>query len=60
MKYNFTVTLTIKGKLIAKDLKSLADDIQATLREVNNEVGLGWDEANGEQFGADTIVVKVS
>lgn len=60
MKYNFTVTLTIEGELIAKDLKFLAKDIQRNLEEINNSDGLGWcDEQNGGYF-ADTIVVKVA
>lgn len=61
MKYTFTITLDIKGQPQPnlKVLKSIAADIQATLAENNDCVGLGYDDALGEGWYADKIKVKV-
>lgn len=59
MKYKFTVTVKIKGdELSTADLKTISNDIRTVLKESNNSDGLGWDEANNEQFWADSIDVK--
>lgn len=60
MKYKFTVTLDIKDEPLptAKALKTISEDIRATLEEINDVQGIGYDAEHGESWCASSIKVE--